>query len=212
MASPASRSSCPAKIADAGEYERKLDDAMQSDPATGFLHRRNFIEKLRVRLAEPAKGGVRCVVYAEPDKYEALHEELGVLMGEDFLSDFARCCASSSSPAISPGASATMASCCSSSAAIRRTSRPGPSTSCTRSRPRFSRPAPSRCPRPAPSGSGRCPRKCGTPDGPANDAFMAHRQGREMGGNRVQLLEHTGAMLRLQDQDRALGQADQGAR
>ena len=63
---------------------------MQSDPATGFLHRRNFIEKLRVRLAEPAKGGVRCVVYAEPDKYEALHEELGVLMGEDFLSDFAR--------------------------------------------------------------------------------------------------------------------------
>jgi hypothetical protein len=35
---------------------------MQSDPATGFLRRRNFIEKLRVRLAEPAKG-VLPVVY-----------------------------------------------------------------------------------------------------------------------------------------------------
>ena len=52
--------------------------------------------------------------------------------------------------------------------------------------------------------------KCATPEGPANDAYMAHRQGREMGGNRVQLLEHTGAMLRLQDQDRLWVQADQG--
>ncbi len=71
----------PAAVADAGEYERKLEEAMQSDPATGFLHRRNFIEKLRVRLAEPAKGGVRCMAYVEPDKYDALHEELGVLTG-----------------------------------------------------------------------------------------------------------------------------------
>jgi EAL domain-containing protein (putative c-di-GMP-specific phosphodiesterase class I) len=51
-------------------------------------------------------------------------------------------------------------------------------------------------------GLGPVPAEVRTPDGPANDAFMAHRQGREMGGNRVQLLEHTGAMLRLQDQDR----------
>src|SRR5688572_32745909 len=41
-------------------------------------------------LAEPAKGGVRCMAYVEPDKYDALHEELGVLMAEDFLSDLDR--------------------------------------------------------------------------------------------------------------------------
>jgi hypothetical protein len=51
-------------------------------------------------------------------------------------------------------------------------------------------------------GLGPVPAEVRTPDGPANDAFKAHRQGRESGGNRVQLLEHTGMMLRLQDQDR----------
>jgi EAL domain-containing protein (putative c-di-GMP-specific phosphodiesterase class I) len=51
-------------------------------------------------------------------------------------------------------------------------------------------------------GLGPVPGEVKTPEGPANDAHKAHRQGREMGGNRVQLLEHTGMMLRLQDQDR----------
>ena len=80
----------PARVADSGEYERKLEEAMQSDPATGFMHRRYFVDKLRARLAEPAKAGVRFLAYIEPDKYEAVHEELGVLVGEDFLTDFAR--------------------------------------------------------------------------------------------------------------------------
>jgi PAS domain S-box-containing protein len=39
----------PARVSDSGEYARKLEDAMQSDPATGFMHRRYFIEKLRAR-------------------------------------------------------------------------------------------------------------------------------------------------------------------
>src|SRR5688572_8947632 len=80
----------PARMADAGEYERKLEEAMQSDPATGFMHRRYFVDKLRERLAAPIKAGVRCLAYVETDKYEAVHEELGVLVGEDFLTDFAR--------------------------------------------------------------------------------------------------------------------------
>ena len=192
----------PAKVADASEYERKLEDAMQSDPATGFLHRRYFIEKLRTRLAEPAKGGVRCLVYIEPDKYEALHEELGVLAGEDFLSDFARLLREQVQPGdlsgrfggqgfmmlVERGNTQDVEAWSEHvvhkvATEVFQAGAKSLSTTCT-------------------VGLGPVPAEVRTPEGPANDAYMAHRQGREMGGNRVQLLEHTGAMLRLQDQDR----------
>jgi multidomain signaling protein FimX len=192
----------PAKVADAGEYERKLEDAMQSDPATGFLHRRYFIEKLRARLAEPAKGGVRCLVYIEPDKYEALYEELGVLAGEDFLSDFARLLREQVQPGdlsgrfggqgfmmlVERGNTQDVEAWSEHvvhkvAAEVFQAGAKSLSTTCT-------------------VGLGPVPAEVRTPEGPANDAYMAHRQGREMGGNRVQLLEHTGAILRLQDQDR----------
>jgi diguanylate cyclase (GGDEF)-like protein len=192
----------PAKIADAGEYERKLDDAMQSDPATGFLHRRNFIEKLRARLAEPAKGGVRCVVHVEPDKYEALHEELGVLMAEDFLADFARLLREQLQPGdlagrfgghgfmllVERGNTQDVEAWSEHvvhkvATEVFQAGAKSISTTCT-------------------IGLGPVPAEVRTADGPADDAFKAHRQGREAGGNRVQLLEHTGMMLRLQDQDR----------
>ena len=192
----------PAKVADAGEYERKLEDAMQSDPATGFLHRRYFIEKLRARLAEPAKGGVRCLVYIEPDKYDALYEELGVLAGEDFLSDFARLLREQVQPGdlsgrfggqgfmmlVERGNTQDVEAWSEHvvhkvATEVFQAGAKSLSTTCT-------------------VGLGPVPAEVRTPEGPANDAYMAHRQGREMGGNRVQLLEHTGAILRLQDQDR----------
>jgi diguanylate cyclase (GGDEF)-like protein len=192
----------PAKVADAGEYERKLADAMQSDPATGFMHRRNFIEKLRARLAEPVKAGVRCVVYVEPDKYEALHEELGVLMAEDFLSDFARLLREQLQPGdvagrfgghgfmllVERGNTQDVEAWSEHvvhkvGTEVFQAGAKSISTTCT-------------------IGLGPVPAEVLAADGPANDAFKAHRQGREGGGNRVQLLEHTGMMLRLQDQDR----------
>ena len=192
----------PAKVADAGEYERKLQDAMQNDPSTGFLHRSHFIDRLRVRLAEPARGGVRCMAYIEPDKYEALHEELGVLAGEDFLSDFARLLREQLQPGdlagrfgghglmllVERGNTQDVEAWSEHvvhkvATEVFQAGAKSMSTTCT-------------------IGLGPVPAEVRTPEGPANDAFHAHRQGREMGGNRVQLLEHTGAMLRLQDQDR----------
>jgi diguanylate cyclase (GGDEF)-like protein len=175
---------------------------MQSDPATGFLHRRNFIEKLRPRLAEPAKGGVRCVVHVEPDKYEALHEELGVLMAEDFLADFARLLREQLQPGdlagrfgghgfmllVERGNTQDVEAWSEHvvhkvATEVFQAGAKSISTTCT-------------------IGLGPVPAEVLAADGPANDAFKAHRQGREGGGNRVQLLEHTGMMLRLQDQDR----------
>jgi diguanylate cyclase (GGDEF)-like protein len=192
----------PAKVADAGEYERKLADALQADAATGFLHRRVFIEQLRARLAEPAKGGVRCVAYVEPDKHEAIDEELGVLTAEDFLGDFARLLREQLQPGdlggrfgghgfmllVERGNTQDVEAWSEHvvhkvATEVFQAGAKSLSTTCT-------------------IGLGPVPAEVRTPDGPADDAYKAHRQGREAGGNRVQLLEHTGMMLRLQDQDR----------
>lgn len=192
----------PARIGDSGEYERKLEDAMQCDPATGFMHRRYFVEKLRGRLAEPIKAGVRCLAYIEPDKYDAVHEELGVLVGEDFLTDFARLLREQVQPGdlagrfgghgfmllLERGNTQDVEAWSEHvvhkvATEVFQAGSKSLSTTCT-------------------VGLGPVPAEVRTPEGPANDAYMAHRQGREMGGNRVQLLERTGAILRLQDQDR----------
>lgn len=192
----------PARVSDSGEYQRKLEDAMQSDPATGFMHRRYFVEKLRARLAEPVKGGVRCLAYIEPDKYEAVHEELGVLVGEDFLTDFARLLREQVQPGdlagrfgghgfmllLERGNTQDVEAWSEHvvhkvATEVFQAGAKSLSTTCT-------------------VGLGPVPPEIQSPEGPANDAYMALRQGRGLGGNRVQLLEHTGAILRLQDQDR----------
>ncbi len=192
----------PARIADSGEYARKLEEAMQSDPATGFMHRRHFVEKLRERLAESIKAGVRCLAYIEPDKYEAVHEELGVLIGEDFLTDFARLLREQVQPGdlagrfgghgfmllLERGNTQDVEAWAEHvvhkvATEVFQAGSKSLSTTCT-------------------VGLGPVPAEVRTPEGPATDSYMAHRQGRDLGGNRVQLLEHTGAMLRLQDQDR----------
>ncbi|MGQ0428495.1 MAG: EAL domain-containing protein [Gammaproteobacteria bacterium] len=192
----------PARVTDAGEYQRRLEEAMHSDPATGFMHRRWFVEKLRERLAAPIKAGVRCLAYVEPDKYDAVHEDLGVLVGEDFLTDFARLLKEQVQPGdlagrfggqgfmmlIERGNTQDVEAWAEHvvhkvATEVFQAGQKSLSTTCT-------------------VGLGPVPAEVQTPEGPANDAWRAHRQGRELGGNRVQLLEHTGAMLRLQDQDR----------
>jgi diguanylate cyclase (GGDEF)-like protein/PAS domain S-box-containing protein len=181
----------PAKVADAGEYEKRLAEALQSDPATGFLHRRHFIEKLRARLAD-----------IEPDKYEALNEELGVLAGEEFLTDFSRLLREQLQPGdlagrfggqgfmllVERGNTQDVEAWSEHvvhkvATEVFQAGAKSMSTTCT-------------------IGLGPVPAEVRAPEGPATDAYKAHRQGRESGGNRVQLLEHTGMMLRLQDQDR----------
>ena len=71
------------------KIEKELKDAMRRDPATGFLHRRYFIEALKTKLAEPVKGGVRLVAYIKPDKFASIQGDIGVLQSEDFVVDFA---------------------------------------------------------------------------------------------------------------------------
>jgi hypothetical protein len=193
----------PAKVADAGEYERKLAEALQSDPATGFLHRRNFVEKLRGRLGEPAKGGVRCIGIRRAGQVRGAARGARHPDGRGLPRRLrAACCASSCSPATSPAASAATDSCCSSSAATPRTSRPGPSSWVHKVATEVFQAGAKSMSTTCTIGLGPVPAEVRAPDGPATTPSHAHRQGRDMGGNRVQLLEHTGALLRLQDQDR----------
>lgn len=192
----------PARIADEQEVERRLAEAIQCDPATGFLYRRFFVERLRERLAEPARAGVRFLAYIEPDKYEAVLEDVGIMIGEDFLTDFARLLREQvqegdlagrfggngfmlllergNSRDVDAWAEHVVQKVATEMFQVGSKSL---STTCT-------------------IGLGPVPGEVRAPEGPASDAYNANRQGRELGGNRVQLLEHTGAMLRLQDADR----------
>jgi len=192
----------PARIADQGEMERRLKEVMECDPATGFLYRRFFIDRLRERLAEPAKAGVRFLAYIEPDKYEVVLEDVGIMIGEDFLTDFARLLREQvhegdlagrfggngfmlllergTSRDVDAWAEHVVHKIATEMFQVGSKSL---STTCT-------------------IGLASVPGEVREPEGPASGAYKANRQGRESGGNRVQLLEHTEAMLRLQETDR----------
>ena len=191
----------PARVADEGEVERRLAEAVQCDPATGFLYRRFFIERLRERLAVPAKAGVRFLAYIEPDRLEAVLEDVGIMIGEDFLTDFARLLREQVQEGdlagrfggngfmllVERGTSRDVDAWAEHvvqkvATEMFQVGSKSLSTTCT-------------------IGLGPVPAEVREPEGPASDAYNANRQGRELGGNRIQMLEHTGAMLRLQDAD-----------
>jgi PAS domain S-box-containing protein len=79
----------PARRHDEAELQRRLADAVQTDPATGFLHRKHFVEQLRTRLAKPVKGGVRFVALVRPDRFDQLVQQMGPLESEDFVAQLA---------------------------------------------------------------------------------------------------------------------------
>ncbi len=67
----------------------QLTDALQYDAATGALQRKFFLEQLKEKLAHPIKAGVRQLVSIEPDKLAGICEDLGPLLVEDFIGQFA---------------------------------------------------------------------------------------------------------------------------
>lgn len=67
----------------------QLSDALQYDAATGALQRKFFLEQLKQRLAHPIKAGLRQLVSIEPDKLASICDDLGPLLVEDFIGQFA---------------------------------------------------------------------------------------------------------------------------
>lgn len=198
---PCVRASVAAAARDRREMERKLTDAVQRDPSTGFLHRRYFVEELEKVLSSPPRGGVRYLAYIEPDKYETILSEVGVLTGEDFLVEFAQRLREHLQPADIAGRFAGNGFMVllhrgndrdviawgehvvgKISSHVFQVGDSSLSTTCT-------------------VGLGPIPASLTDPSRPASDAFNANRRGRDLGGDRVHTLEQTDTLLRLQDRD-----------
>lgn len=188
--------------ADGRRLEEQLADAVQRDPATGFLHRRYFLEELRKRLAEPPRAGQRFLAFVEPDKYDAILGELGVLTGEDFLVQFARTLREQLQAGDLAGRFAgngfmlllergnlrDVEAWC--DHVVRKIAQEvfdmggrSISSTCT-------------------IGLAPVPASLQDPAGPAADAFNAQRRGRDAGGNRVHAIEQTDTMIRLSDSEK----------
>jgi diguanylate cyclase (GGDEF)-like protein len=69
--------------------EAVLAEAVAIDPATGFLHRPDFVAQLQARLAEPLAQGIRALVYLRPDHFARVQGDIGVLATEAVLTRLA---------------------------------------------------------------------------------------------------------------------------
>ena len=86
---PAVRCVVAARRHDEEDIQRRLSEAVRTDTATGLLHRRYLIEELRERLQQPIKGGMRFVALVRPDRMEQVVAQLGPLLAEEFIAQFA---------------------------------------------------------------------------------------------------------------------------
>jgi diguanylate cyclase (GGDEF)-like protein/PAS domain S-box-containing protein len=76
-----------------GESMRSADELVEQtvyrDPSTNFYHRHFFLEKLDERLQKPLAGGIRAIAYIRPDRFASVHDDIGLLATETLLKNFA---------------------------------------------------------------------------------------------------------------------------
>ena len=82
---PAVKLSVARPRVEAREPEEIIEQTVHKDPATGFYHRRRFLEVLTDRLDAKGSRGVRALAYIRPDKFRELEEQIGPLATEDVL-------------------------------------------------------------------------------------------------------------------------------
>ena len=82
---PAVRIKVPSQRHDSVSITQQLAEALRLDTGTGLLKRSAFLETGRTHLAQPLKGGLRAVLYLEPDKLAALDSDPGPLALELLL-------------------------------------------------------------------------------------------------------------------------------
>jgi multidomain signaling protein FimX len=86
---PAVRLCVPSQKKDAGNLDEQLTDALEHDAATGTLQRKFFVKWLQESLGQSIKAGVRHLVSVQPDRLDAVADDIGPLHFEDFISQFA---------------------------------------------------------------------------------------------------------------------------
>ena len=82
---PAVRIKVPTQRHDSGSIPQQLEEALRLDTGSGLLKRSAFLETCRSHLTQPLKGGLRAVLYLEPDKLAALETDPGPLALEMLL-------------------------------------------------------------------------------------------------------------------------------
>jgi PAS domain S-box-containing protein len=86
---PAVRLCFAARKREPDNITEQLTEALERDASTGALQRRYFIEHMKKALAQPIKAGVRQLVAVQPDKLDAIGDDIGPLAVEEFIGQFA---------------------------------------------------------------------------------------------------------------------------
>jgi diguanylate cyclase (GGDEF)-like protein/PAS domain S-box-containing protein len=87
---PCIRLVVPSVQKDDRKIAEHLNEAVRSDSATGFLHRREVLEAVSSRLGVPAAGGMRCVTIIKLDKFSTIEHDVGTIASEEVLIEFAK--------------------------------------------------------------------------------------------------------------------------
>jgi EAL domain-containing protein (putative c-di-GMP-specific phosphodiesterase class I)/GGDEF domain-containing protein len=82
---PAVRLKVPTQRNDSVSITQQVEEALRLDTGSGLLKRSAFLEACRAQVAQPLKGGLRGIVYLEPDKLVALDTDPGPLALEVLL-------------------------------------------------------------------------------------------------------------------------------
>ena len=79
----------PSGRRDDAEMERRLAEAVRTDPSTGLLHRSYLIEQIKAQIAVPMRGGVRYLACLKADGMDHVITHLGPLAAEEFIAQVA---------------------------------------------------------------------------------------------------------------------------
>ena len=199
---PAVRLSVQARRQDESDIQRRLDAAVRTDPATGLLHRRYLDEELSARLAVPVKAGVRYVALLRPDRMDRVVEQVGPLMTEEFIAQFAALVREQLQPE-------SLAGRFSGSALMLLIERGTPRDVAAWAE-HVVRKVASHVFKigehaltvTATLGLGLVPASNAAPAGPVGDAYLAARKGAELGGNRIHQLARTDDDTNVQANDK----------
>ena len=65
-----------------------VHEALKRDPTTLFLHRAQFLDRLKKRLKSKPKSGLHALAYIKPDDFSQVRADVGILDTEEILGQF----------------------------------------------------------------------------------------------------------------------------
>jgi diguanylate cyclase (GGDEF)-like protein len=69
--------------------ETLVEQALKTDPVTGFYQRQQFLELLTDKLDHRRQGGARSLVFIRPDRFSEVERDVGPIASEEIISQIA---------------------------------------------------------------------------------------------------------------------------